>query len=232
MFGSKKKNDSGIQSETTVDNSNQIIIGVAVLFMSILLILIIKIYTASSISSQERIISQGKQAEKKSQSILIELGKIGKKSKEAEYRYLKELKKIMSPEELQKFKNSITGIASKNKVIINSIFEGKQIPAAEYTIFSINFEAISTFTNYVNFKKDLSKNAFKIYFEQETIARETPSSTNIKVNAVINAVVLKNKKQLLEKKKKFYEQMEKAEMKQKEKEAKLRSNSKNTSTGK
>jgi hypothetical protein len=232
MFGSKKKNDSGIQSETTVDNSNQIIIGVAVLFMSILLILIIKIYTASSISSQERIISQGKQAEKKSQSILIELGKIGKKSKEAEYRYLKELKKIMSPEELQKFKNSITGIASKNKVIINSIFEGKQIPAAEYTIFAINFEAISTFTNYVNFKKDLSKNAFKIYFEQETIARETPSSTNIKVNAVINAVVLKNKKQLLEKKKKFYEQMEKAEMKQKEKEAKLRSNSKNTSTGK
>ncbi|MDC0954488.1 hypothetical protein OAR93_03580 [Pelagibacteraceae bacterium] len=232
MFGSKKKNDSEIQSETTVDNSNQIIIGVAVLFMSILLILIIKIYTASSISSQERIISQGKQAEKKSQSILIELGKIGKKSKEAEYRYLKELKKIMSPEELQKFKNSITGIASKNKVIINSIFEGKQIPAAEYTIFAINFEAISTFTNYVNFKKDLSKNAFKIYFEQETIARETPSSTNIKVNAVINAVVLKNKKQLLEKKKKFYEQMEKAEMKQKEKEAKLRSNSKNTSTGK
>jgi hypothetical protein len=228
----KKKNDSEIQSETTVDNSNQIIIGVAVLFMSILLILIIKIYTASSISSQERIISQGKQAEKKSQSILIELGKIGKKSKEAEYRYLKELKKIMSPEELQKFKNSITGIASKNKVIINSIFEGKQIPAAEYTIFAINFEAISTFTNYVNFKKDLSKNAFKIYFEQETIARETPSSTNIKVNAVINAVVLKNKKQLLEKKKKFYEQMEKAEMKQKEKEAKLRSNSKNTSTGK
>ena len=232
MFGSKKKNDSEIQSEITVDNSNQIIIGVAVLFMSILLILIIKIYTASSISSQERIISQGKQAEKKSQSILIELGKIGKKSKEAEYRYLKELKKIMSPEELQKFKNSITGIASKNKVIINSIFEGKQIPAAEYTIFAINFEAISTFTNYVNFKKDLSKNAFKIYFEQETIARETPSSTNIKVNAVINAVVLKNKKQLLEKKKKFYEQMEKAEMKQKEKEAKLRSNSKNTSTGK
>jgi hypothetical protein len=232
MFGSKKKNDSGIQSETTVDNSNQIIIGVAVLFMSILLILIIKIYTASSISSQERIISQGKQAEKKSQSILIELGKIGKKSKEAEYRYLKELKKIMSPEELQKFKNSITGIASKNKVIINSIFEGKQIPAAEYTIFAINFEAISTFTNYVNFKKDLSKNAFKIYFEQETIARETPSSTNIKVNAVINVVVLKNKNQLLEKKKKFYEQMEKAEMKQKEKEAKLRSNSKNTSTGK
>jgi len=232
MFGSKKKNDSEIQSETTVDNSNQIIIGVAVLFMSILLILIIKIYTASSISSQERIISQGKQAEKKSPSILIELGKIGKKSKEAEYRYLKELKKIMSPEELQKFKNSITGIASKNKVIINSIFEGKQIPAAEYTIFAINFEAISTFTNYVNFKKDLSKNAFKIYFEQETIARETPSSTNIKVNAVINAVVLKNKKQLLEKKKKFYEQMEKAEMKQKEKEAKLRSNSKNTSTGK
>lgn len=232
MFGSKKKNDSEIQSEITVDNSNKIIIGVAVLFMSILLILIIKIYTASSISSQERIISQGKQAEKKSQSILIELGKIGKKSKEAEYRYLKELKKIMSPEELQKFKNSITGIASKNKVIINSIFEGKQIPAAEYTIFSINFEAISTFTNYVNFKKDLSKNAFKIYFEQETIARETPSSTNIKVNAVINAVVLKNKKQLLEKKKKFYEQMEKAEMKQKEKEAKLRSNSKNTSTGK
>lgn len=232
MFGSKKKNDSEIQSEITVDNSNKIIIGVAVLFMSILLVLIIKIYTASSISSQERIISQGKQAEKKSQSILIELGKIGKKSKEAEYRYLKELKKIMSPEELQKFKNSITGIASKNKVIINSIFEGKQIPAAEYTIFSINFEAISTFTNYVNFKKDLSKNAFKIYFEQETIARETPSSTNIKVNAVINAVVLKNKKQLLEKKKKFYEQMEKAEMKQKEKEAKLRSNSKNTSTGK
>lgn len=232
MFGSKKKNDSEIQSEITVDNSNKIIIGVAVLFMSILLVLIIKIYTASSISSQERIISQGKQAEKKSQSILIELGKIGKKSKEAEYRYLKELKKIMSPEELQKFKNSITGIASKNKVIINSIFEGKQIPAAEYTIFAINFEAISTFTNYVNFKKDLSKNAFKIYFEQETIARETPSSTNIKVNAVINAVVLKNKKQLLEKKKKFYEQMEKAEMKQKEKEAKLRSNSKNTSTGK
>ena len=122
MFGSKKKNDSEIQSEITVDNSNKIIIGVAVLFMSILLILIIKIYTASSISSQERIISQGKQAEKKSQSILIELGKIGKKSKEAEYRYLKELKKIMSPEELQKFKNSITGIASKNKVIINSIF--------------------------------------------------------------------------------------------------------------
>jgi hypothetical protein len=225
MFGTKNKESGNqTQDETTSDNSNKIVIGVAVLVVSILLIIIVKLYTATTISSQQKLISQGKQAQDKSQSILLQLGKIGKKAKEAEYLYLKELKNIMSPEELQKFKNSITGIANKNKVVINSINEGKQISAAEYTIFSINFEAIATFSDYVNFKKELSKTNFKINFEQETIIRQTPSSPNIKTIIVLNVVVLKNKTELLEKKKKFYEQMEKAEIKKKEKEAKLKGN--------
>ena len=225
MFGTKNKESGNqTQDETTSDNSNKIVIGVAVLVVSVLLIIIVKLYTATTISSQQKLISQGKQAQDKSQSILLQLGKIGKKAKEAEYLYLKELKNIMSPEELQKFKNSITGIANKNKVVINSINEGKQISAAEYTIFSINFEAIATFSDYVNFKKELSKTNFKINFEQETIIRQTPSSPNIKTIIVLNVVVLKNKTELLEKKKKFYEQMEKAEIKKKEKEAKLKGN--------
>ena len=222
MFGSKKKeNSSHVRDETLTDNSNKIVVGVAVVLISVVLIVAVKIYTASSINSQEKTIAQGQQAKDKSQKILFELAKIGKMSKESEYRYLKELKSIMSPEELQKFKNSITGIASTHNVVINSLNEGKQVPVSIYTLFSINFEAIASFTDYVNFKKDLSKTNFKIYFDQETIVRETPSSPNIKITAVLHAVVLKNKEQLMEKNKKLYEKMEKAEMKQKEKMKKV-----------
>ena len=103
MFGSKKKTNS-IQDETLNDNSKKIVTGVFVLIFTIILILILEVYTFSLKGSQAKKIATGQNAENKSKTILNQMGKIGKEVQELEYEYIKSLETIMSPMEFQNFK--------------------------------------------------------------------------------------------------------------------------------
>ena len=82
-----------------------------------------------------------------------------------------------------------------------------------YQINSVNYEAISKYTNYINFKKDISNIEFKFNFEEEAIVRENPSSSNIKINGIISAIVFDKKEEVFTKKKNFFNKMKLAEEK-------------------
>ena len=222
MFGSKKNKTNTVQDETLKDHSKKIVIGVSVLIFSIILILILEIYTISLKGSQEQKIRIGKSAEKKSKTIITEMAKIGKETKDLEYQYIKSLETIMSPMEFQSFKNSISGLASKNNVFITTINEGAVTKVRDYQMYSINLEVLSGYTNYVNFKKDIAQTPFRINFDKETIIRETPTSSKIKVNAVINVIVYEKKEKLFKDKKRFIEQMKKAEERKLAREKRLK----------
>lgn len=211
MFGSNKNKSNSVQDETLKDHSKKIVIGVSVLVFSIILILILEIYTISLKGSQAKKIRIGKSAEEKSKTIITEMAKIGKETKDLEYKYIKSLETIMSPMEFQNFKNSISGLASKNSVFISTINEGAAVKVRDYQMYSINLEVLSGYTNYVNFKKDIAETPFRINFDKETIIRETPTSAKIKVNAVISAIIYEKKDKLFKDKKKFIEQMKRAE---------------------
>lgn len=222
MFGSNKNKSNSVQDETLKDHSKKIVIGVSVLIFSIILILALEVYTISLKGSQARQIRIGKSAEEKSKTIMTQMAKIGKETKDLEYKYIKSLETIMSPMEFQSFKNSISGLASDNNVFITTINEGKTQKVRDYKMYSINLELLSGYTNYVNFKKDISKTPFRINFEKETIIRETPSSSKIKVNAIISAIIFEKKDKLFKDKKKFIEQMKRAEERKLAREKKLK----------
>lgn len=221
MFGlGKNKKNETVMDETLVDHSKKQIVGISVLFIVLLVFIGAEIYTSIVLSSQSTMLTKGKVASDKSQKILIELGKIGKEANQKQYEYMKSLEKIMSPAQFQNFKNSISGVASKHKVAVISLNEGKPVPINEYIMLLINFETVSNYMAYVNFKKELANTPFKINFDTETITRETPTSANIKVKGIISAMVFEDKEKLFKDKAKFYEKMKIAEAKKLEREAK------------
>jgi len=128
----------------------------------------------------------------------------------------------MSPMEFQNFKNSISGIANKNKVKINSINEGKVQDVRGYKMNTINLDLLSGYNDYVNFKKNIAETPFRINFDKETIIRENPTSSKIKITAVISALVFEKKDKLLKDNKKFIEQMKRAEERKIAKEKRLK----------
>lgn len=222
MFGLKKNKSNAIQDETLVDHSKKILVGTIVLILVIITVLILEIVTFSIKGSQSKQIVAGQQAEKKSQNILIEMGKIGKQSKEKEYEFIKSLRTIMSPMQFQEFKNSISTSASMNNVFLASLNEGAPIKVSDYIENTINFESVSSYDEYVSFKKTISETPFRINFEKETITRETPTSLSIKVQGVIKVIVYENKDKLFMEKAKFIKQMQLAEEKKMAREKRLK----------
>lgn len=222
MFGLKKNKSNAIQDETLVDHSKKILVGTIVLILVIITVLILEIVTFSIKGSQSKQIVAGQQAEKKSQNILIEMGKIGKQSKEKEYEFIKSLRTIMSPMQFQEFKNSISTSASMNNVFLASLNEGAPIKVSDYIENTINFETVSSYDEYVSFKKTISETPFRINFEKETITRETPTSLSIKVQGVIKVIVYENKDKLFMEKAKFIKQMQLAEEKKMAREKRLK----------
>lgn len=222
MFGLKKNKSNAIQDETLVDHSKKILVGTIVLILVIITVLILEIVTFSIKGSQSKQIVAGQQAEKKSQNILIEMGKIGKQSKEKEYEFIKSLRTIMSPMQFQEFKNSISTSASMNNVFLASLNEGAPVKVSDYIENTINFESVSSYDEYVSFKKTISENPFRINFEKETITRETPTSLSIKVQGVIKVIVYENKDKLFMEKAKFIKQMQLAEEKEMAREKRLK----------
>lgn len=222
MFGLKKNKSNAIQDETLVDHSKKILVGTIVLILVIITVLILEIVTFSIKGSQSKQIVAGQQAEKKSQNILIEMGKIGKQSKEKEYEFIKSLRTIMSPMQFQEFKNSISTSASMNNVFLASLNEGAPVKVSDYIENTINFESVSSYDEYVSFKKTISETPFRINFEKETITRETPTSLSIKVQGVIKVIVYENKDKLFMEKAKFIKQMQLAEEKEMAREKRLK----------
>ena len=222
MFGSKKNKSNSFPDETLKDNSKKIIIGVSVLVATIIIVLILEIYTITVKSSQNKKIRIGKGAEERSKTIMLEMAKIGKETKDLEFKYYKALETIMSPMEFQNFKNSISGIANENKVKINSINEGKVQDVRGYKMNTINLDLLSGYNDYVNFKKNIAETPFRINFDKETIIRENPTSSKIKITAVISALVFEKKDKLLKDNKKFIEQMKRAEERKIAKEKRLK----------
>ncbi|MDB3873422.1 hypothetical protein N9317_05175 [Pelagibacteraceae bacterium] len=222
MFGSKKNKSNSSQDETLKDNSKKIVIGVSVLVATIIIVLILEIYTVTVKGSQNKKIRIGKGAEERSKTIMLEMAKIGKETKDLEFKYYKALETIMSPMEFQNFKNSISGIANENKVKINSINEGKVQDVRGYKMNTINLDLLSGYNDYVNFKKNIAETPFRINFDKETIIRENPTSSKIKITAVISALVFEKKDKLLKDNKKFIEQMKRAEERKISKEKRLK----------
>ena len=222
MFGSKKNKSNSFPDETLKDNSKKIIIGVSVLVATIIIVLILEIYTITVKGSQNKKIRIGKGAEERSKTIMLEMAKIGKETKDLEFKYYKALETIMSPMEFQNFKNSISGIANENKVKINSINEGKVQDVRGYKMNTINLNLLSGYNDYVNFKKNIAETPFRINFDKETIIRENPTSSKIKITAVISALVFEKKDKLLKDNKKFIEQMKRAEERKIAKEKRLK----------
>jgi len=222
VFGSKKNKSNSSLDETLKDNSKKIVIGVSVLVATIIIVLILEIYTVTVKGSQNKKIRIGKGAEERSKTIMLEMAKIGKETKDLEFKYYKALETIMSPMEFQNFKNSISGIANKNKVKINSINEGKVQDVRGYKMNTINLDLLSGYNDYVNFKKNIAETPFRINFDKETIIRENPTSSKIKITAVISALVFEKKDKLLKDNKKFIEQMKRSEERKIAKEKRLK----------
>jgi len=222
VFGSKKNKSNSSQDETLKDNSKKIVIGVSVLVATIIIVLILEIYTVTVKGSQNKKIRIGKGAEERSKTIMLEMAKIGKETKDLEFKYYKALETIMSPMEFQNFKNSISGIANENKVKINSINEGKVQDVRGYKMNTINLDLLSGYNDYVNFKKNIAETPFRINFDKETIIRENPTSSKIKITAVISALVFEKKDKLLKDNKKFIEQMKRSEERKIAKEKRLK----------
>ena len=221
MFGSKKKNASNenIIDETIADKSKFVTVGFGALAASILLFIILEIFTSIKISGQNTVLEKDGGAEEKSREILMQIALKGKDVKDLEYKYIKEIMKFMSPEEFQEFKNSISTIANPLNVQINSLNEIESKKLDIYEIYAIEYEFLSKYENFIQLKNKLSETNFKINLVEETIVRYSPKSDKILANGIIHAYVFKNKEDLLAKNKKLIEQQKIIEEKEAQKKA-------------
>ena len=221
MFGSKKKNASNenIIDETIADKSKFVTVGFGALAASILLFIILEIFTSIKISGQNTVLKKDGGAEEKSREILMQIALKGKDVKDLEYKYIKEIMKFMSPEEFQEFKNSISTIANPLNVQINSLNEIESKKLDIYEIYAIEYEFLSKYENFIQLKKKLSETNFKINLVEETIVRYSPKSDKILANGIIHAYVFKDKEDLLTKNEKLIEQQKIIEEKEAVKKA-------------
>lgn len=209
MFSSSKKDKSGgVEDESIKDKSKSVVVGFVLMIFTLLFLIASEIYTSLSISKQQNIINSSSNVENDSNKVMLEMAKIGKEIKEAEYSFIQQIMKFKSPSEFQNFKNSISGIANQYNVQILSLNEGKQESLKEkYTINFINYEIVSTFENLTFFKNKISELPFNINIQNETIVRENPKSNKVKVQGVISVYVYEEKEKLLKDKEKLIEEM-------------------------
>ena len=125
MFGLNKNKSKAVEDESIRDKSKFVVVGFTIMILSFVALIAGEIFTSIQLSKQNKLIAGSKDVESQSNNIVIEMAKIGKDVNEAEYEYIKEIMKFMSPTEFQSFKNSISGMASQFNVQINSLNEGK-----------------------------------------------------------------------------------------------------------
>ena len=217
MFGLGKNKSKIVEDESIRDKSKFVVFGFSIMIFSLLVLVVGEIYTSIQISKQNELIDGAGNIQEQSDKIVIEMAKKGKDVNKAEYKYVKEIMKFMSPDEFQNFKNSISGIANQFNVQINSLNEGKAQKLGKiYSINYIEYQLLSTFENLTFFKNKISETNFKINIIEENIRRENPSSDKIITEGKIGVYVFPKKEKLLKEKSKIIEQFRKEEEKDKE----------------
>lgn len=221
MFGLKKKNTlidlKSIEDETIIDRSKSVIFGFGLLIVSVLLFFFLEIFTSLTISKQNRLLKKDSAVEKRSASILNQIGKSNYDVSILEYKYLKEIMKFMSPKEFQEFKNNISGIASQLNVQINSINELKSRKLDIYHIYSIEYQFLSKYENLVKLKEKISETDFKVSIYEENIKRYSPDSENVLASGIIEVYVFEQKEKIIKNKSKLIEKFKAIEEKELEK---------------
>ena len=217
MFGSNK-NTKAVEDESMKDKSKFVVVGFTVMVLSLISLVVSEIYTSLQLSKQAKLISGSGGIKSESENIVIEMAKVGKDVNKSEYEYIKEIMKFMSPTEFQNFKNSISGMATKFNVQINSLNEGKADQLGKiYAINYVEYQFLSTFENLTFLKKEIAETKFKINIIEESIERENPNSDKVRAEGKIGVYVFPGKEKLLKEKAKIIEQFVKEEEKLAEK---------------
>ena len=214
MFGLNKNKSKAVEDESIRDKSKFVVVGFTIMILSFVALIAGEIFTSIQLSKQNKLIAGSKDVESQSNNIVIEMAKIGKDVNEAEYEYIKEIMKFMSPTEFQNFKNSISGMASQFNVQINSLNEGKPENLGKiYALNYIEYQFLSTFENLTFLKNKIAESEFKINIIEENISRENPKSNKVVAEGKIGVYVYPQKEKLLKDKAKIIEQFEKKEEK-------------------
>ena len=208
----KKNKTNNIEDESIKDKSKFVVVGFTVMILTLLIFLISEIYTSLSLSKQDLAIAGSGDIEKKTNKALLDMAIAGKNVNEAEYTFIKEIMKFMSPAEFQNFKNSISGMANQFNVQINSLNEGKSEQLGkEYSIYYIEYQFLSTYENLTFLKDKIAETKFKINIMEETITRESPTSKKILAVGTFGVYIFKNKEKLLKDKQKLIDKFSKIE---------------------
>ena len=213
MFGSNK-NTKVIEDESMKDKSKFVVVGFTVMIISFIALVVGEIYTSLQLSKQAKLIAGSGGIKEESENIVMEMAKSGKEVNRSTYEYIKETSKFMSPTEFQNFKNSISGMATKFNVQINSLNEGKAENLGKiYAINYVEYQFLSTFENLTFLKKEIAESNFKINIVEESIVRENPTSDKVIANGKIGVYVFPGKERLLKDKAGIIEMFKKEEEK-------------------
>ena len=217
MFGSNK-NVKAVEDESMRDKSKFVVVGFTVMIVSLFALVIGEIYTSLQLSKQAKLIEGSGGIKTESENIVIEMAKSGREVNKSTYEYIKEISKFMSPSEFQNFKNSISGMATKFNVQINSLNEGKAENLGKiYAINYVEYQFLSTFENLTFLKKEIAESNFKINIIEENIVRENPKSDRVIADGKIGVYVFPGKERLLKDKAGIIEMFKKEEEKLAEK---------------
>ena len=211
MFGSNK-NTKVLEDESMKDKSKFVVVGFTVMIISFIALVVGEIYTSLQLSKQAKLIAGSGGIKEESENIVMEMAKSGKEVNRSTYEYIKETSKFMSPTEFQNFKNSISGMATKFNVQINSLNEGKAENLGKiYAINYVEYQFLSTFENLTFLKKEIAESNFKINIVEESIVRENPTSDKVIANGKIGVYVFPGKERLLKDKAGIIEMFKKEE---------------------
>ena len=214
MFGSNKNKSKAVEDESIRDKSKFVVVGFTVMILSFVALIAGEIFTSIQLSKQNKLIAGSGDVEDQSNSIVVKMAKVGKDVNKAEYEYVKEIMKFMSPTEFQNFKNSISGMANQFNVQINSLNEGKAENLGQiYALNYIEYQFLSTFENLTFLKNKIAESEYKINIIEETITRENPKSKKVIAEGKIGVYVYPQKEKLLKDKEKIIEQFKKEEEK-------------------
>ena len=224
MFGSNK-NVKAVEDESMRDKSKFVVVGFTVMIVSLIALVGGEIYTSLQLSKQAKLIAGSGGIKEESENIVLEMAKSGKEVNRSTYEYIKEVSKFMSPTEFQNFKNSISGMATKFNVQINSLNEGEAENLGKiYAINYVEYQFLSTFENLTFLKKEIAELDFKINIVEENIVRENPNSDKIIAEGKIGVYVFPGKERLLKDKAGIIEMFKKEEEKEAKKAEQVNSN--------
>ena len=213
MFGSNK-NTKAVEDESMKDKSKFVVVGFTVMIVSLIALVAGEIYTSLQLSKQAKLIASSGGIKEESENIVLEMAKSGKEVNKSTYNYIKEISKFMSPSEFQNFKNSISGMATKFNVQINSLNEGKAENLGKiYAINYVEYQFLSTFENLTFLKKEIAESNFKINIIEENVVRENPTSDKVIAEGKIGVYVFPGKDRLLKDKAGIIEVFKKEEEK-------------------